>query len=76
MIGTRLILNFSYTNHCKHVDVLFEAQKQKRKDKKKIKCKSKNVKNKKMIKKCYRQNVLYVLLENQDLQKSKKKKDY
>ena len=44
MIGTRLILNFSYTNHCKHVDVLFEAQKQKRKDKKK-----KNV-NPKMLK--------------------------
>ena len=57
MIGTRLILNFSYTNHCKHVDVLFEAQKKKQKQ-------------------CYHQNVLYVLLENQDLQKNKKKKDY
>ena len=42
MNGTRLILNFSYTNHYKHVDVLFEAKKKKKKKKK-----SKNAKSKK-----------------------------
>ena len=73
VIGTRLILNFSYTNHYKHVDVLFEAPKKKKKNKKK---KSKNFKNKKMIRQYYHQNVLYVLVENQDLRKNKKKRDY
>ena len=48
----------------------------KRQKKKKEKKKSKNVKNKKMIRQYYHQNVLYVLVENQDLRKNKKKRDY